>query len=134
MQEVIDRALAAGEEVHFGKIFAACTEKDFEMEDEKMRKYKGRVCFDGRPEKVKNTWGVRAAFQHLNSVPASMPASKSGIAHGLLPGYYVKCADAEKAYCQSPFKGIPTFLELPYCEWPDEWKAKFSKEDRPVCP
>ena len=119
--DVCEEAVRNSCEVHFGRIFATCSEKDFEMNNERMRKYKGRICFDGRPDRVRNQMGVRAAFQHLNSIPASMPAGKCGIANGLLPNNFVSCADAEKAYCQSPFKGIPTWVELPFDMWPAEW-------------
>ena len=86
-----------------------------------MRKYKGRECFDGRPHMVRDKYGKHVIFQKLHSVPPGMPAGKSGLAAGQLPGMYVKTADAEKAYCQSWFKGIPTWTELPRCTWPASW-------------
>jgi len=95
---------------------------------------KGTICFDGRPDRVRNQMGVRVAFQHLSGIPTRMPASKCGIAHGLLPGHFVSCADAEKAYCQSPFKGTPTCIELPFDMRPPEWHGRFPKADRPVVP
>ena len=130
-EEVRKEAQIKDMEVHFGRIFATCTEKDFEMIDEAMRKYKGRVCFDGREQMVRNQWYLRAAFKHLQSVPASMAASKNGIAYGQLPGHYITTADAKKAYCQSEWDGTPTWVELPEHKWPKEWKGKFTK---PVCP
>ena len=125
-----------GVEVHIGRIFATCTEKDFEMQDEQMRKYKGRVCFDGRRDKVRTQWGVRACFEHLHSVPASMPAGKSGVAYGQIKGRYIKTADARKAYCQSPWPGVmqggvPTWSKLPKEWWPQEWHDRGLVE--PVC-
>ena len=43
------------------------------------QKFKGRVCFDGRTQSVKNEKGVSAMFKHLDSLPASMPAGKAAM-------------------------------------------------------
>ena len=49
--DVISEAQKKGEEVHFGRTFGTCAEKDFEMEDEQMRKYKGDFASIAGPRK-----------------------------------------------------------------------------------
>ena len=49
LADVMDEARKTGRETRVGKISTICTEKDFEMGEKHMRKFKGRVCFDGRP-------------------------------------------------------------------------------------
>ena len=119
-------------EVHLGRIFATCTEKNFEM-PEWLRKWKGRVCFDGRPHMVKTGLNKNAIFQHLDSLPASMAAGKNCMAYGLLPGFFVEGADAIQAYTQAVWDGEETWLELAFEHWPESWKKIFKKEDRPMC-
>ncbi len=54
-----------------------------------------------------------ALFQDLGSAPASMEASKAADAYGSLPGHDVEQADAEQAYIQSDYPGVPTWVALP---------------------
>ena len=61
-----------------------------------------------------------------------MPASKNCEAYGLIPGYFVEGVDAIQAYTQAPWDGVPTWVELAYEWWPESWKQRFTKEDRPV--
>ena len=60
-----------------------------------------------------------------------MPASKSGLACGLLLGFRCSKAEWRKAYCQFPFVGVPMWVELPAHEWSAHWKGQFRL---PVCP
>jgi hypothetical protein len=130
-RDVVDDAIAFDYEVHMGILFATCTEKNAELpKGHAKRKYKGRVCYDGRPHRVKNKWGAHIVYQHLDSQPASMPAGKSGIAYGMFPGYFVEIADAVSAYTQAEFVGTLTYVEIEKSQWEPGWAAKFA---RPVC-
>ena len=62
---------------------------------------------------VKDRYGAKVVYQHMVSQPASMPAAKSGIAYGLLPGHRAQAADAVQAYTQAGFAGTPTWVPLP---------------------
>ena len=112
-------------DTHFAKLLVTCTQKNIELKVEEMMKYKGRVCLDGRAEKVRDQWGLRAVFQHLTSLPASMPANRAGMAYGDIQGHYTETADANQAYTQSPYSGVPTWVEMDEEFWPPEWKGKY---------
>ena len=62
---------------------------------------------------VKDRYGGKAIYQHMVSQPASMPAAKSGIAFGLLPGHHAQAPDGVQAYIQAGFAGTPTWVPLP---------------------
>ena len=84
-----------------------------------MRKYKGRVVFQGNTVLDQNF--DFAMFQELASQPASMQASKMCDAYGCLPGHTHEQADATQAYTQADLKGIPTYVRIPREYWPDHW-------------
>ena len=119
-----------GEDSHFGRVFALMVEKNSELEkDNPLRKYKGRVVFQGN-----NVWDQNAEvamFQALTSAPATMQGSKTADLYGCLPGHITEQADATQAYTQSVLKGNPTWIILPRERWPPEWIKKGYKN--PVC-
>ena len=130
-EDLLQWANSTGTDIHIGRVFATCTEKNYEMElTDPSRKYKGRVCYDGRSHMVKDRYGAKVIYQHMVSQPASMPAAKSGIAFGLLPGHQAQAADAVQAYTQAEFTGTPTWVSLPKSEWPEHWRGM----RKPVCP
>ena len=48
-EDLLQWANDTGTDIHIGRVFATCTEKGYEMDiGDPGRKYKGRVCYDGR--------------------------------------------------------------------------------------
>jgi hypothetical protein len=122
-----------GETYHFGRAHELCYEKNSELpESNPRRKMKGRVVFLG--DQVRDQDGNAAMFQELASTPATMAASKFADYYGLRPGNVLQTADVTSAYLQALPKDTPTWVELPYHRWPQDWKDKFRPEDRPCCP
>ena len=71
-------------------------EKNSELPIEnKSRKYKGRVVFQGN-RVVNQNWEI-AVFQDMGNSPATMDASKACDCYGCIPDHNVQCADAEQA-------------------------------------
>ena len=108
-------------------LFEICVEKGSELAPE-LRKYKGRVVFQGNA--VKNQNWEAAMFEDLGSSPATMEAGKAEDV-GTLPGYDVQRADAEQAYVPAPMRSpVKTWITLPRNQWPKEWEGVH----RPVVP
>ena len=116
---------------HLGRIFELCFEKHPELpESNKLRKFKGRVVFQGNEVKDQS-WNA-AVFQETSSCPATMEAAKAADCYGLIPGHIVMQADAEQAYTQAEFKGTPTWVSVPKHRWPQKWIDDNMRN--PVCP
>ena len=110
-----------------------CYEKGSELdEDDPERLAKGRAVFLG--DNVRDQDWVYAVFEELGSAPPSIEAAKALDAFSLFPGYEETQSDAKSAYTQSFLRGTETWVALPNDRWPDWWKAKFSPDDKPVCP
>ena len=118
------RAEAAkkGITVHIGRIFELCFEKNAELDPgNKLRKFKGRVVFQGNDVKDNNyDWAI---FQELSSNPATMEAAKAMDLVSLFPGHSAQQSDATQAYTQATLEGTPTWVRLPVHEWPASWKG-----------
>ena len=127
--DVAGEARRSGATHHVGRIFEICVEKNAELhEDNPLRKFKGRVVFQGNQVRDEN-WEA-AMFQELSSCPATMEAAKAADCYGLLEGHVVEQADAEQAYTQSKLGGTPTWIRLPRERWPQAW----ANMRDPVCP
>ena len=72
---IAEEARASGEVVHVGRIFDICVEKNHALsEDDPLRKYKGRVVFEGcNVRDQDNRWAI---FQEITSCPATMEAGR----------------------------------------------------------
>ena len=93
-------ARESGQEANFGRLVELCYIKGAELPlGPEMRKYDGRVVFQGDQVKTQN-WEA-AMFQELASCPATMQAGKAADCHGLQPGNQVMQADVDQAYTQS---------------------------------
>ncbi|CAE7489013.1 RE2, partial [Symbiodinium natans] len=98
-KDVQREAMDRGEIAHVGRIFDICVEKNWELaEDDPLRKYKGRVVFEGCH--VKDQEGKWAIFQEITSCPATLEAGKMADAYGMLPGHDIEMSDGESAYTQ----------------------------------
>ena len=86
--------------------------QDHELhESDPNRKFKGRVVFEGCYVKdEENNWAI---FSEIASCPASMEASRSADAFGLLPGHSIEIADGESAYTQARLGGDLTYIRIP---------------------
>ena len=84
--------------------------------------------------------GVKVSLepQEYHSCPAGITSSRAADLYGLLPDNDIQQGDADMAYCQTTFRGTPTFVRLPFHRWPDipEWKNADGswKYTDPVCP
>ena len=127
---VAGRAKRNGTKVHIGRIFDICVEKNSELdENDPNRKFKGRVVFEGCYVKDEdNNWAI---FSEIASCPASMEASRSADAFGLLPGHGIEIADGESAYTQAKLGGDLTYIRIPKERWPAHWAGKYTD---PVVP
>ena len=64
-----DDLIHLGEEFHWGYLFGICVEKKSELpEGHKLRKYKGRVVFDGRRFRVRDQSHEISMFQELEPI------------------------------------------------------------------
>jgi hypothetical protein len=122
---VAARAKRTGNKVHIGRIFDICVEKNSELdENDPNRKFKGRVVFEGCYVKDEdNNWAI---FSEIASCPASMEASRSADAFGLLPGHGIEIADGESAYTQAKLGGDLTYIRIPKERWPAHWVGKYT--------
>ena len=128
-KDVQREAMDRGEIAHVGRIFDICVEKNWELaEDDPLRKYKGRVVFEGCH--VKDQEGKWAIFQEITSCPARLEAGKMADAYGMLPGHDIEMSDGESAYTQALLGGPKTWIRIPRDRWPDEWEGI----DDPVVP
>ena len=127
--EVQEEARRSGTTMHVGRIFDICVEKNHELpEDDPLRKYKGRVVFEGCNVKDQdNRWAI---FQEITSCPATMGAGKMADAYGMMEGHTIEMADGESAYTQAELGGPLTWVRIPRERWPESWEGT---ED-PVCP
>ena len=115
-----------GEEIHMGRIFGICTEKESELPaNDPRRKYKYRVVFQGN-RVINQNWEV-ALFQDLGSSPAAMEAGKAVDCYGSFEGHECMQEDAEQAYVQAELKGPKTWVLLPTEAWPAHWHGKWRK-------
>lgn len=130
--EARHRGLKEKTEVHFGRVFQMCTEKH--SEDEVLRRYKGRVVFQGN--KVTDQSATMAVFQEIRSSACLLTASKLADAIAASPGNSGQQSDAPRAYTQAVLRGILTLIELPREQWPKHWFDENGqpKYRRPVCP
>eukprot|EP00972_Heterocapsa_arctica_P086460 12744269-Heterocapsa_arctica.AAC.1 len=64
-----------------------------------------------------------AISNELSSTPATLEASKSVDAYGLMPDNSIGQRDAEQAYVQSKLGGIVTWVPLPRERWLESFKA-----------
>ena len=95
--EVAAEAKCEKKEVHFGWLFGICGEKNSELaEDNPLRKYKGRVVFQGN-RAVNQDWDS-ALFMDLGSSTATMEGSRAADMYGCAPGHGIMQADAPQAY------------------------------------
>jgi hypothetical protein len=127
---VASRAKRSGVKVHIGRIFDILVEKNSELDiNDPNRKFKGRVVFEGCYVKDEdNNWAI---FSEIASCPASMEASRSADAYGLLPGHSIQIADGESAYTQAKLGGDLTYIRIPKERWPEAWNKKYND---PVVP
>ena len=70
-------------------------------------------------------------FQEYHSCPAGITSSRACDFYGMLPGNVLQQSDADMAYCQTTFRGTPTYVRLPKHRWPADWHGKYWD---PVCP
>ena len=113
--------------VHVGDILETCTQKCDELpdtpENKALKKFKGRVCYGGH--RVKDQTGQAAMFQEYHSCPAGITSSRACDFYGMLPGNVLQQSDADMAYCQTTFRGTPTYVRLPKHRWPADWHGKY---------
>ena len=119
-KDVSREAQSTGEVTHVGRIFDICVEKNWELpEDDPLRKYKGRVVFEGCNVKDQDSrWAI---FQEITSCPATLEAGKMADAYGMLPGHIIQMSDGESAYTQARLGGPRTWVRIPKERWPEHW-------------
>ena len=106
--------------IHIGRVFDILVVKNSELpENHPLRKYKGRVVFEGCY--VRDQTGNAAIFADLSSAPATMQVGKIADFYGSLLGHDCQQADAKSAYTQAKLGGTPTWVRLPKNKWPPEW-------------
>ena len=131
MKDVASEAKSKGKEIQFGWLFGICVEKNSELPiDNKSRKFKGRVVFQGN-RVVNQNWNV-AVFQDMGNSPATMDASRACDCYGCIPNHTVQCADAEQAYIQADLKGNDCWITLPPEQVPASWSKKYPHMRNPV--
>ncbi|CAE6922243.1 RE2 [Symbiodinium natans] len=135
-KDVQREAMDRGEIAHVGRIFDICVEKNWELaEDDPLRKYKGRVVFEGCH--VKDQEGKWAIFQEITSCPATLEAGKMADAYGMLPGHDIEMSDGESAYTQVGFEFLSDWpsvffhkeLKLMLVIYVDDFKLVGPKEN-----
>ena len=89
-----------------------------------MRKFKGRVVFQGNRVVVQNY--KAAMFQDLGSAPATMETARIADIYGCAPAHAAQTADAVQAYIQADMSGAPTWVCLPPEARPKSWGRKFA--------
>ena len=129
--EVRKKAKKDGKEVHVGRIFGICVEKNTQFsKNDPLRKFKGRFVFQGND--VRNEYFEYAFFEDVASAPAALEAGKACDVHGSLDGHVIMQCDAQQAYIQTDLGGeIPTWVRLPREFWPKWWAKKYTD---PVVP
>lgn len=127
---VASRAKRSGTKVHIGRIFDILVEKNSELaESDPARKFKGRVVFEGCCVKDEDSnWAI---FSEIASCPASMEATRSADAYGLILGNSIEIADGESAYTQAKLGGDLKYVRIPKERWPDTRGRKYIDS---VCP
>ena len=80
-------------------------------EDQKGRKLKGRVVFDGS-DAVDQDRNI-ALFLDLSSCPATMQAGQAACTYCLYPGQSIQQSDARQALAQFELGGVPAWVRLP---------------------
>ena len=85
-----------------GYFFGICVEKNAEL-DASLRKFKGRVVFQGNQVYGQNH--NYAIFQDLGSFLATLQVAKALDFFGCLPNHVIDVADAEQAYISSRNEG-----------------------------
>ena len=118
-RDVIKEAKLKGWKVHFARIFPICSEKGSELpKGDPNITFKGRCVAQGNDVKDENSHAT--IFQELSSSPATLEATKSVDAYGLLEGHSIQQCDAQQAYVQSGLGGVPTWISLPKILRPKE--------------
>ena len=122
------RRQATGKETHFGRIFPLRVEKN-SQQPAHLRKYKGRVVFQGN--KVKDERGLAALFADQGSSASMLSTAKLVDYISRLPGCSGEQGDAPSAYTQAtlynsnPENEVVTWIFLPKDQWPEEWHGKY---------
>ena len=115
-----------------GYLFGICVEKNSELgENDPMRKFKGRVVFQG--DRVIDQNYDAAMFQDLGSSPATLEAAEIADFFGCAPDHSVEIADAVQAYIQADMEGTETWVCLPEGDRPEWWAKKYPNMKKPVC-
>ncbi len=131
LKDVAWQAREKGKEIQFGWLFGICVEKNSELPlENKSRKYKGRVVFQGN-RVVNQNWDV-AVFHDMGNSPATMDASRACDCYGCIPTHTVQCADAEQAYIQADLKGNECWITLPPEQVPASWSKKYPHMRHPL--
>ena len=131
-EDVAAEARKSGREANFGRLVELCHLKGAELPlGHEMRKYKGRVVFQGDQVKTQNLEAVM--FQEPASCPATMQAGKAADCFGPEPGNVVMQADADQVCNQALFDGTPTWVRLLEEAWPESGKRGNRKLRNPVC-
>ena len=128
--ELLSKARATGQKVHYGDLNPICSIKYFELSPDK-HVYRGRITFRG--DNTKDEEGAYAIFQELSASPTSIQDANCSIAYGLLPGHSSSTADAVKAYIKALLRSKhPTWVRIPKELWPEDgsWEGKFVQ---PMC-
>jgi hypothetical protein len=105
-------------EVHFGRVFPLCRQKDSESAE---ATYKGRVVLQGN--NVRDQSATAAVFQKIRSSAALVEASKCVDIFSQLPGHEGQQSDAVMACIQALLGGVETWVELPKDQWCPEWTS-----------
>jgi hypothetical protein len=107
-------------DAHFGDIFALVGVKNYESDDPKDHRWKGRIVFGGH--NVKTAGGSKAIFDGNSVVPSCMAAYRFLLLMwGAFPWLRFKQSDCLRAYTQAMMKGPKTFISMPRKWWPKSW-------------
>ena len=131
--DVKREANKAGTSVAKGRVFPICVVKH--SESAVLKKYKGRVCFQGN--NVVDESGTLAVFAEQGSSASLASGARIVDAYALLKGNKGEQSDAPKAYTQCPmlnslpgYKEQVTWVSLERDQWPPGWEGMLD----PVCP
>ena len=103
-KDVANEARDRKQKVHVGRVFDILVIKNSALpEGHPLRKYKGRVVFEGCY--VRDESGKMAIFADLSSAPATMQVGKIADFYGALEGHGCEQADAQSAYTQAKLGG-----------------------------
>eukprot|EP00972_Heterocapsa_arctica_P021698 3191990-Heterocapsa_arctica.AAC.1 len=72
---------------------------------------------------VRDEYYQAAIFNKLSFTPATLEASKSVDAYGLIPDHAIGQCDAEQAYVQSKLGAITTWVTPPQERWPEAFNG-----------